>query len=44
MAGRLLEGRTYDEMPVLKTEPVPSLADRRVTRAEIEAMGRGMKV
>lgn len=38
--GRLLEGRTYDEMPLLKTGPIPSLADRRVIQAEITAMGK----
>ena len=42
--GRLLEGRTYDEMPVLKTGPVPSfpsLADRKAIQVEIEGMGMG---
>ena len=41
LAGRLLEGRTHDEMPVLKTGPVPSVAERRVIKLEIEAMGVG---
>jgi len=38
LAGRLLEGRTYDEMPELKTGPVPSLSERRLLQAEIRAM------
>ena len=39
--GRLLEGRIYDEKPLLKTGPVPSLADRKAIQVEIERMGMG---
>lgn len=42
--GRLLEGRTYDEMPVLKTGPIPCLADRRVIQDEISAWAQALAV
>lgn len=42
--GRLLQVRTYDEMPVLMTGSIPSSAQRRVIKLEIEAMAAQMRV
>ena len=42
LAGRMLEGRTHDEMPVMQTGPVPSVAVRQVIKLEIEGMGVGV--
>jgi protein gp37 len=40
-AGRLLEGRTYDEMPPRVQNPVPDRKERQATVEQIEALIRG---
>lgn len=40
-AGRLLQGRTYDEMPTVQTGPLPAAAQRKQIIEEIELMASG---
>ena len=42
--GRLLEGRTYDEMPQMQTGPVPLPKDRKKIIDEIETMAQDYQI
>jgi protein gp37 len=42
--GRLLQGRTYDEMPLIQTRPVPPANDRKAIVQEIETMAENYKI
>ncbi len=41
--GRLLEGRVYDEMPLIPIGSIPAAADRRLIKAEIEKLAQRFK-